>query len=342
MSRSVKELIHYVTDGRFVELQRGLTNWAERCPRIMPFFDAYANKVRKKIRNAAKDGRLTEDLKDVLFELEIAYFMLCNERFEIEYEKYRDGPDYTVTFAGQFIFNIEVKRIREAEFNDQLNLWREKLHEKVRRIPSSLGLSLSHRTLNINEQVADRLQKACDSIFQFIEETIHDQNGRLPIDGSFETTIPGFERDLEITLTKPSGKSDDTYTSIYGGTWPLYYKNEIPKFIGTVCEKLMQLITGMPNILVLNSDSSTHDDYHLIAALKELQRQLSGNDDDFFRRKGFKDANAFLEKARSLTGIVFRSKWIGESADRNFLWLNNSADYNLPEHVVTHLKTMGS
>jgi len=88
--------------------------WLASSARFRAFADQYRDKIRKKVRGA----RDQEGLKDIAFELEIAYLMLSERRFAVEYEKggvgKQRGPDFCVTFKTHTPFNVEVKRFRSS------------------------------------------------------------------------------------------------------------------------------------------------------------------------------------------------------------------------------------
>ena len=88
--------------------------WLASSARFWAFAEQYRDKIRKKVRGT----RDQEGLKDLAFELEIAYLMLSERRFEVEYEKggvgKQRGPDFCVTFKTHIPFNVEVKRFRAS------------------------------------------------------------------------------------------------------------------------------------------------------------------------------------------------------------------------------------
>jgi hypothetical protein len=88
--------------------------WIDESPRFQAFVAAYRTKIRKKVRGL-RDG---EGRSDLLFELAIAYWLLQERRFTVEYEKYGIGkqrtPDFVVTYKTNVVFNVEVKRMRAA------------------------------------------------------------------------------------------------------------------------------------------------------------------------------------------------------------------------------------
>ena len=77
--------------------------------------EQYRDKIRKKIRGTRDE----EGLRDLKLELEVAYLLLSERRFTLEYEKggvgKQRGPDFRVTFKTHTPFNVEVKRIRASD-----------------------------------------------------------------------------------------------------------------------------------------------------------------------------------------------------------------------------------
>jgi len=111
----VDELLKHIFSGGDLS-SPAFSRWIKSSERFKVFAEKYRNKIRKKVTGAQKDSVPDEKLKDVLFELEMAYLMLKDGRFlEVEYEKYREenerGPDFTVTYETGTVFNVEVRRI---------------------------------------------------------------------------------------------------------------------------------------------------------------------------------------------------------------------------------------
>src|SRR6266496_3964150 len=106
------ELLAYIfaRDAHVLAAQCAL--WLASSARFRAFAEQYRDKIRKKVRGI----RDHEGLKDLTFELEIAYLMLSERRFTVEYEKggvgKQRGPDFCVTFKTHIPFNVEVKRFR--------------------------------------------------------------------------------------------------------------------------------------------------------------------------------------------------------------------------------------
>src|SRR5690606_27216454 len=95
-------------------LYPALSAWIKSDRRFRRFAEANHSKLRRKLRQAADaDARA-----DLHFEISIARWLLTESRFEIEYEHYdarQGGPDYTIAYRVNTIFNVEARRIRVTE-----------------------------------------------------------------------------------------------------------------------------------------------------------------------------------------------------------------------------------
>jgi hypothetical protein len=109
------ELLDYIFLHNTHALAAQCEQWVAASPRFRAFADRYRDKIRKKVRGIRDE----EGLKDLQFELEVAYLLLSEQRFAVEYEKggvgKQRGPDFCVTFKTHTAFNVEVKRIRVSE-----------------------------------------------------------------------------------------------------------------------------------------------------------------------------------------------------------------------------------
>src|SRR5215203_4526091 len=109
---TVDELLAYIFARDAHALAAQFALWLASSPRFQALAAQYRDKIRKKVRGT----RDQEGLRDLTFELEIAYLMLSERRFAVEYEKGGVGkqraPDFHVTFRANTPFNVEVKRLR--------------------------------------------------------------------------------------------------------------------------------------------------------------------------------------------------------------------------------------
>jgi hypothetical protein len=111
------DLLVHIFETRSHALSAQFALWSASSTRFRTFADRYRDKIRKKVRGT----RDQEGLLDLQFELEVAYLLLSERRFAVEYEKggvgKQRGPDYSVTFRTNLPFNVEVKRIRALEID---------------------------------------------------------------------------------------------------------------------------------------------------------------------------------------------------------------------------------
>jgi hypothetical protein len=80
-------------------------------------FRGFAETYRDKIRKKARGVRDEEGRRDLAFELAVAYRLLEDPRFAVEYESYgarQRAPDFRVTFRTRLHLNIEVRRLRHS------------------------------------------------------------------------------------------------------------------------------------------------------------------------------------------------------------------------------------
>jgi hypothetical protein len=115
MQMTTNELLSYIIGDQAHPFGPQLAEWMAASPRFKAFVTTYRNKIRKKIRGT----RDAEGLKELSLELETAFALLRERRFEVEYEKYgvgkARGPDFAVTFRSRLLFNLEVTRLRAGD-----------------------------------------------------------------------------------------------------------------------------------------------------------------------------------------------------------------------------------
>lgn len=112
---TLDDLLADIFDDRDPALYAEFAGWARDSRRFRAFAADYRAKIRAKLRNAHDDGGML----DLRAELETAALLLREERFTLEYETYaaskQRGPDFTVTFKTHTPFNVEVRRLRGAQ-----------------------------------------------------------------------------------------------------------------------------------------------------------------------------------------------------------------------------------
>lgn len=108
---SIDELLSQLLDDDPQQLTPVFRQWLSTSRRFRAFAAAYQTKIRSKLRGAGD----AEALQDLLFELEVARWLLQEKRFHLAYEPQtiRSGPrpDFTVSFTTKVQFHVEVTRI---------------------------------------------------------------------------------------------------------------------------------------------------------------------------------------------------------------------------------------
>jgi hypothetical protein len=119
------DLIAYLFEGQPHLLSAELLEWMDASSRFTAFVETYRDKIRKKLRVT----REPESILDLRGELEVARGLLSDRRLAVEYEldasAKRRGPDFTVTYRDNLIFNIEVARLRMD--GQDLPRWEERI-----------------------------------------------------------------------------------------------------------------------------------------------------------------------------------------------------------------------
>jgi hypothetical protein len=117
MTMLINELLTHIFGAQTHALAAQFGQWVVSSARFRAFAEQYRDKIRKKVRST----RDQEELKDLTFELEIAYLLLAERRFTVEYEQggvgKQRGPDFCVTFRTHMLFNVEVKRFRASSID---------------------------------------------------------------------------------------------------------------------------------------------------------------------------------------------------------------------------------
>ncbi len=135
------DLIDDIFDGTTSVLRGEFEGWVRGSRRYKAFAVQYRAKIRAKLKNAQGD----EGIQDVRAELEAAALLLRDAQFTLEYEKYAAAkgrsPDFAVTFKTHTPFNLEVRRIRGIEWDDDAEARAVKLMavvcDKVGQMPPS-------------------------------------------------------------------------------------------------------------------------------------------------------------------------------------------------------------
>jgi hypothetical protein len=336
-------LIKYIfKDGRN-RITDILESWIGTCDKYKEFVLIYRDKIRKKILEATND----EVLNDVMFELEVAYLLCLDTRCEVEYEKYKKAntrsPDFIISFDNSTSFAMEVKRIRESIAAVRYQSLIQEIADEVQKVPSSLGFSLVNDDLDATQEIVEILESEKDALIRYIKSAIQNEESRISSGSVRKCPLPGFGDKFVLILTKPLKKINAAETSYNGGFRPSFYtQREYLKFSDAIFEKLGQMRPNMVNVLVITSDSTTHESEDLYQAIHFINQFVNNKDDAFFSAKGFQGTAGFMAFWKRLSGIVFRTIWISISnrTDRNTLWQNVQAEQHIPEAVAEYFRKM--
>lgn len=139
---AIDDLLHDIFAGLEPVLYPEFEGWVRGSRRFREFATQYRTKIRAKLRNA----RYATAVDDLYAELETAALLLREERFAVEYETYaarkQRGPDYTVTFKTHTPFNVEVRRMRgvdEDQEEARANRLAAVLLDKVGQMPPGIA-----------------------------------------------------------------------------------------------------------------------------------------------------------------------------------------------------------
>jgi hypothetical protein len=228
---AVDDLLGYIFDGHKPALYPEFEGWVRGSRRYKEFATTYRSKIRSKLRNVRDEGGLS----DVRAELETAALLLSDKRLTLEYEAYaaarQRGPDFTVTFGNHTPFNVEVRRIRSLEL-------------------------------------------------------------------------------------------DNDHTEAH-----------MDKLMAVLCDKVGQMPPSIVNLLWLYAEREISE-ADLTDAMLTLRQLAEGKAEDYFMRRGFKNAASFLRQYRQLSGIVLRQ------SDENLLWLNALAKHKATPKIVTAIQRL--
>ncbi len=337
------ELIHYILEGREGGRPLFPESWFRKSPGFRDFVCRYRDKIRGKFRAAETKAQVL----DIRAELEFAYLVLLDDRFDVEYEKYGAGkvrsPDFAVVFEGAIAFNAEVKHIRESGLSTRFEKLVADVGAGVQKVKSGLDFGIEPGVAGVTRDLLDRAEQSKAGVIDFIIATVQREESKLVPDKQYEYAIPGFDRDLILFLVKHSWKDAPGPTS-HDGIMPIPYSHKEYRKLGdAIFEKLGQLVPGMINVLVIFCSSFTHEEVDLLKAVDRINERLARGDDAFFVRKGLAHRHDFLDHVRRLSGILFRDSYVPvwpPPQERNFLWQNSQAECEVPEPISQYLRVM--
>ena len=138
MIMTAGEVLNAIFEDENHVLYAPISVWVTQDQRFRTFAQQYRGKIRRKLRGIRDE----EGFADLKFELEVAYWLLQEDRFALEYERRearQGGPDYTVTFRSNTEFNVEARRIRTHETGEErVHKLVDTLADKTRQMPPNV------------------------------------------------------------------------------------------------------------------------------------------------------------------------------------------------------------
>jgi hypothetical protein len=105
------------------------------------------------------------------------------------------------------------------------------------------------------------------------------------------------------------------------------------KLMAVLCDKVGQMPPSIVNLLWLSAEREVSE-ADLNQAAISLRQLAEGKAEEFFTKRGFATATAFIKQYQQLSGIVLRQS--GE----NRLWLNPLARHKSPPEIVTAIQRL--
>lgn len=105
----------------------------------------------------------------------------------------------------------------------------------------------------------------------------------------------------------------------------------LTKLITVLCDKVGQMPPSIVNLLWLIAEREVTED-DVTHAVRTLLQLAEHKDEDYFTRRGFESAAAFLKQYQRLSGIVVRQP------DAIALWANPLARHKLPPEIANAIR----
>jgi hypothetical protein len=105
------------------------------------------------------------------------------------------------------------------------------------------------------------------------------------------------------------------------------------KLMAVLCDKVQQMPPSIVNLLWLTAEREISED-DLTRAVNTLRQMAERKEEDFFTRRGFKNAADFLKQYQHLSGIVLHQ------SGATVLWLNSLARHRVPSEIVAAMQRL--
>jgi len=275
------------------------------------FIQLYEAKVRAKFSKANN----RDDQLDVFTEIEAAYMFMDSLGFtleKIEYEKYREGPDFTLTLKNGLSFNAEVKRIREWDIEQGYNHFKNYLRSRLKKENLCINLSLNLKSWPVPDRLPALLLDD-----DFGESTYQHIKRRIVAVGKGQRLIfdaPDAE-ELSISILHP--EKEDAIINVV--SWGISLWGLVPEATKKVRNDLLtkqdQLITGCANVLVLRTWNMYMMGDEFSGVLYEFEKD-----------------EEYAEKINKTSAVIYKGSFTDWST-----WENPKALVRLPDFIIDNL-----
>lgn len=198
------------------------------------------------------------------------------------------------------------------------------------------AFALSHRSKirtklkNVRDEGGlQDLQAELEAAFLLLHEE------RFALD--YEAYVAAKQRGPDFTVTyKANVRFNVEVRRIRGLEWDDRASDaRLSKLMAVLCDKVGQMPAGIVNLLWLKAeqDVSTAD---LAQAERYLRQLAESKAEDYFTRRGFASAAAFLRQSGQLSAIALHQM------DGMTFWLNPHARHKTPPDLLTALRRLGA
>lgn len=135
-----------------------------------------------------------------------------------------------------------------------------------------------------------------------------------------------FAFNVEVTRVRSAVTSDENSGN--------RAEREARRLAETACNKLHQLMPGLPNVVVIGVQEMQVDEAGFAGEIASMRRGVERSDPAIMMRVGFKNSPAFIKAYERLSAVIARST----DGTVAFLWRNASAKAPLPAKAITALR----
>ncbi len=108
----------------------------------------------------------------------------------------------------------------------------------------------------------------------------------------------------------------------------------LPKWMDVLGDKLRQVPSSSPNVIVLASDSAA-ERFDIASAMKHIRILAEHKDADFFARAGFNGSQDFFRAFCRLSGLFLLQRWDAPRDGHLSMWLNPQAKHPIAGDVLS-------